>query len=777
MAETDITQLSSNVKTLNSTVTTNSDVLKQHTSVLGKLASELRAINKPAIKKESAEDFISEELTNLSDMVKKFSNKFKNPTEMFKSITTGISTELSENFSPLSSTIGDIKKTFGSMMFLQKKRDERDAEFQEDQLGIEQKNPLEDLKESFQKIPDAITESMRNVTKSLDKMMKSAVDGFMKFLIGGLGILMAALGTGLLFKGLFDDGPFKGLMKVLGKLLISAGTKLFLNTFKIFKPFFNFIEHIFQDLIGNGIKFLTSGIVKTVGKLVPGFGKSFLAKALMTFGKFAVKFARRIPVIGTLIGIGFAISRFAKGDVIGGIIDLASALVGLAAIFPPFAPFALPISIALDVLNAGLDIASGGDKKKKMNIVGSALASVGKFLLKVGKFLPVIGGIIKIGESIFMITKGNTKEGIKGLIIGMIGLAPIPALVPFLEFLDAKTKEDKNAPPKKGFAGMIDKFGKFVIDIAKNLPIIGGAIRIGESIFGFLNGKLSPIEALKGIADGIFWLTPIPALMTFIEFIGNKVAPKQTASVKSGINTFFKNIIDGIKNAFLKMPLMQKIFKIGEAFSNVFTGSDKGKAIAGLFNSIADIIPIPGVKELATFLGGKASEAVALIKQKNEKEGKNIIQSIFEAIGEKIKEIMGALKDFIFGFFENVGKKIEVIKNTKNLTLLGASDEEINKIYEEQGLGIKEGKEKILPATSTKTKMQTEALQKTNDITKEKTEKATIMLAAKTTAATADTAESSRKSVSLLEKMVSKLDNINSSSPSTSGATSPRFAQ
>ena len=86
----------------------------------------------------------------------------------------------------------------------------------------------------------------------------------------------------------------------------------------------------------SAVKAGTGSIAKTAGKI----GAKAVGKSLL----------KKIPIIGALAGIGFAISRAAKGDYAGAAMELAS---GAASIIPGFGTAA---SVALDAGLAARDI-------------------------------------------------------------------------------------------------------------------------------------------------------------------------------------------------------------------------------------------------------------------------------------------------------------------------------------------------------------------------------------------------------------------------------------
>lgn len=184
---------------------------------------------------------------------------------------------------------------------------------------------------------------------------------FLKLL--GSGGLIAA-GVGFLLSGLTDDGPFKGLKKVVGRFLAEIGQRLFTRFIKPFKGVFDnilkfgrgLLDKIWKPMRGlldNVLKFgktAFGGILERIGKT--GFGKVF-KKVFKFIGKKAGKLAKVlkfVPGIGSIVSIGFAISRFKQGDIIGGIIELGA---GIADLIPGVGT---AISWGLDLFLAARDL-------------------------------------------------------------------------------------------------------------------------------------------------------------------------------------------------------------------------------------------------------------------------------------------------------------------------------------------------------------------------------------------------------------------------------------
>lgn len=140
------------------------------------------------------------------------------------------------------------------------------------------------------------------------------------------------------------------LIPKIGQQIMSFFNKG-INLFKFFtdklsiitKPISNFLklgENLFKPFL-NAISFFGQNASSKLN-IFSKVGSSFLGKnALKVIGKALVK----IPIVGVVISLAFAIQRFRRGDVFGGILDLLS---GIASCFPGVGTV---ISFAIDGIN------------------------------------------------------------------------------------------------------------------------------------------------------------------------------------------------------------------------------------------------------------------------------------------------------------------------------------------------------------------------------------------------------------------------------------------
>ena len=248
------------------------------------------------------------------------------------------------------------------------------------------------------------------------------IPGWVKAIgLGGLALIGGGIAAGI--KGLFDDGPFKGLEKIIARGAIKLGStitkfasSLLLNGIgKYAKVLGKQIASI-AKMFGSGASKMAAPIVKLLkggvgGKVAEIFGKLFTKAGL-----------KKIPFgIGAVFGIGFGISRFIQGDIAGGLLEFAS---GIASIVP-WAGTAL--SVAIDVLLAKRDMSGGGSKElAKKSPFNKKWRDV---ILPLIEKIPIVNALIKIPKAMGAFSTGDWKTGLKELAAIIPGLGTIYDMV------------------------------------------------------------------------------------------------------------------------------------------------------------------------------------------------------------------------------------------------------------------------------------------------------------------------------------------------------------
>lgn len=393
------------------------------------------------------------------------------------------------------------------------------------------------------------------------------------------GILMLLGGAGALIMGLLTDGPFKGALKILSKIGISGGIKMLMTAAK--------------GMLGTFSKFVTAPF-KFAGKLM---GKGFMGRIVGALKPLA-KILKKIPLIGTIISIGFAISRFMDGDTVGGVIDVLSALAGLLNLVPGGSIIAIPLTIGLDILNAWLDAKTAGAKDKnsaKLDILGDMAKSIGNWIWDNALWLPVIGGFKRWGMAYDAFKGGNIVEGLKQFGLGILsfaGMGPIIMGIETLMGFFGDKEEKKDLKPNTSWFGRIKEWVKnklkklpsflkkplqwfgIIDDSSESEPNMESSKKIDyeKKIVEWLSGlwgKITPmLENIGKWFSGLWekistWASGLWEKMTpFFEVIA-KWFSDIWGKVKEFLGSDFMNgIIDSVKNiASSVMSIVDTIFR------------------------------------------------------------------------------------------------------------------------------------------------------------------------------------------------------------------------
>lgn len=262
---------------------------------------------------------------------------------------------------------------------------------------------------------------------------------------------------------LSKHGKVLELFKTMGKGAVKIGEKLGIGK----------IGTILSEM---GIKLLEKiglkGVVKGAGK---GIGKAF---------------AKKIPFLGAVVGLGFGAQRALHGDWLGAAGEVASGFASLLHLIPGVGTVAaLAISTGIDALLAIRDIAAPPEPKpsKIGNIWKKFKDWISDEFLskKVIRKIPGLGSFLHFGEGISRFIQGDWKGGLTDIASGLFTAIPGvgTAVSMALDALTAKREKEKEEKGEKKIeTGLFwqklkewsrKSFETFIF----NIPVIGGFIR------------------------------------------------------------------------------------------------------------------------------------------------------------------------------------------------------------------------------------------------------------------------------------------------------------
>ena len=132
--------------------------------------------------------------------------------------------------------------------------------------------------------------------------------------------------------------------------------------------------------------------------------------------KFVKSLLKKIPIIGALAGIGFAISRAAKGDYVGAAMELAS---GAASIIPGIGT---GVSVAIDAASAARDLSKaksrGPAAPQEMAVSDFTIKPLGEDTLTMAGGTKLGGNVEKLLEDLIKIVGSGGNVYLDGAKVG-----------------------------------------------------------------------------------------------------------------------------------------------------------------------------------------------------------------------------------------------------------------------------------------------------------------------------------------------------------------------
>lgn len=258
------------------------------------------------------------------------------------------------------------------------------------------------LQEKQAKAMDDMTEAMTTFSTALDPIGK-VFSSISKY-AGEIVIAMTALG------GLSMFGKFRGLAK----------------TFKSMKGVAKGLMNILKggDAAAKAGKAGIGAVMKGSGKKVFGAAATAAVKAgTASVGKTAAKVGakavgksllKKIPIVGALAGVGFALSRAAKGDWTGAALELAS---GAAGTIPGLGTAA---SLAIDAGLAARDISQAKSRStpKSMEVSDFTIKPLGKDTLTMAGGTKLGGNVEALLQELISIVRNGGNVYLDGSKVG-----------------------------------------------------------------------------------------------------------------------------------------------------------------------------------------------------------------------------------------------------------------------------------------------------------------------------------------------------------------------
>lgn len=215
---------------------------------------------------------------------------------------------------------------------------------------------------------------------------------------------------------------------------------------------------------------LGGSIMEVVGKV--GFMGALKILSATILKRLALPLLRRLPFIGGIINLGFAVWAFKEGKVFKGIGYLLSGLLNFVPVVGPILSLGADILIAWAESKGMFDEGGALSKENGWNTIKGWAASLGKMIWDKAEYLPVLGTIKWLGKAWDNFKAGQHKEGLMNLGKGLIAIIPgggplIMGLEALAGWASDNKEETGDFKPNKNW---MDRLKDWIKSKLQNLP-------------------------------------------------------------------------------------------------------------------------------------------------------------------------------------------------------------------------------------------------------------------------------------------------------------------
>lgn len=167
---------------------------------------------------------------------------------------------------------------------------------------------------------------------------------------------------------------------------------------------------------------LGGDVAKIVGKIGFMGALKILSKTILK--RLAIPLLRRLPFIGGLINIGFAVKSFMDGNIFKGMGELISGLLNFIPVVGPILSLGADILLAWAEGKGMFDKGGALSPENGWKTIKGWMSSIGKVIMDNALYLPLIGTFKRFGMAWDNFKGGQYGEGLKQIGLGLVTMMP-----------------------------------------------------------------------------------------------------------------------------------------------------------------------------------------------------------------------------------------------------------------------------------------------------------------------------------------------------------------
>ena len=203
------------------------------------------------------------------------------------------------------------------------------------------------------------------------------------------------------------------------------------------------------------------GVVKTLSKVGLIGSLKILSKTILK--RFSLAVLKRLPIIGGIIGLAYAVKAFKNGDIFLGISELISGLLNFIPGVGPLLSLGADLLIGLAQSKGVFSKGGSLSPENGWNSIKEWASIIGKKITDNAIYIPIIGTFKRFGMAYDQFKSGNIGEGIKQLGLGFLTTIPgggglIKGMEVLAGWVDSSKQPDGTFQKDNSWMGKIKKW-------------------------------------------------------------------------------------------------------------------------------------------------------------------------------------------------------------------------------------------------------------------------------------------------------------------------------